>query len=349
MKILKDILSRLSDMRGISGFEYSFSEKISELFRPYADKVYTDTLGNVIAEKKCGYENAPKIMIEGHMDEIGLMVSEIDENGFIGFVNVGGIDERILPSSEVVIHGTKDIKGIIGSKPPHLQTRDESKKAMKPEDMFIDTGYSKEELDSIVSIGTAITMNQSVGEMKCGNISLKALDDRAGVAVILDVMKSVADKKLSADIYAVATVQEEVGLRGAKTAAYEINPDISISIDVCHGITPDNSKDAFECGCGAVISLGPNIHPKLGKKLIETADKNKIPFEIDVDGGYTGTNAWAIQTARMGVATALLSIPLKYMHNPVETMKISDVEAVRDLIVSFIENTDRNAEDWLCF
>lgn len=346
---MKELIKKLSDMRGVSGFEYGFSDEVSKLFEPYADKVYTDALGNVIAEKKCGKENALKIMIEGHMDEIGLMVSGIDENGFLSFVPVGGIDERILPSAEVTVHGKHDIRGVIGAKPPHLQSADESKSAMKIEDMSIDTGYSYDEVIKIVSVGAPVTMRQSVGEMKGGSISFKALDDRAGVAAVIDAFERLSKYSLSADVYAVATVQEEVGLRGAKTAAHIVNPDISISVDVCHGITPDNSENAFECGSGCIISLGPNIHPKIGKRLIKLADRYNIPFDIDVDGGYTGTNAWAVQTARCGIATALLSIPLKYMHNPVETAKLSDIRATSDLIVRFIENSDEFAKEDLCF
>lgn len=342
---MRDIIEKLSDMRGVSGFEYSFSEKVESMMRPYADECFTDSLGNVIAVKKCGRENAVKVMIEGHIDEIGLMVSGIDENGFVSFVPVGGIDSRILPSSEVILHGTRDIKGVIGAKPPHLQTKEESEKPMKLTDMSIDTGFNREELCKIIRIGTPITFAQSVGMMKGGSLSLKALDDRAGVGVVIDVLRRIGKASLNADVYAVATVQEEVGLRGAKTASYLVSPDIGISIDVCHGETPDNSADAFPCGCGTVISAGPNISPALRRRLTDTAKRHRIPFEIDVDGGYTGTNAWVIQTARYGVSTALLSIPLKYMHNPVETMKLSDAEATADLIVRFIEELEGDIEN----
>lgn len=345
---MKDLVQKLSDMRGVSGFEYSFSQKIEKFFCELGNESFTDSLGNVVAVKKCGRENPLKIMIEAHMDEIGLMVSGIDDKGFLSFVSVGGIDTRILPGSEVTVHGTRDIIGVIGAKPPHLQEAGEDKKALKSEKMYIDTGYAFEEILEIVKVGTPITLNQSVGEMKEGSISFKALDDRAGVAVIADVLRRIKDTDICADVYTVATVQEEVGLRGAKTAANLISPHISISIDVCHGITPDNSSDAFDCGSGVVISRGPNIHPGLGKRLIDTAKVNDIPFEIDVDGGYTGTNAWAIQIAGTGVATALLSLPLKYMHNPVETMKLSDLQATSDLIVKFLEGLDSNWEEWLC-
>ncbi len=345
---MEDLVRKLSDMRGVSGFEYSFSDKVTEIFKNLCDECFTDTLGNVVAVKKCGKENPLKIMIEAHIDEIGLMVSGIDENGFLSIACVGGIDKRILPSSEVIVHGMRDIKGVIGAKPPQLQTADESKKSMKLEDMSIDIGYSKEEAEKLVCVGTPVTFEQSVGRMCNDTISYKALDDRAGVAVLGDVLRKIKDKNLGVDVYIVATVQEEVGLRGAKTATNLIKPDISVSIDVCHGVTPDNSKDAFDCGSGVVISKGPNIHPELSKKLIDIAVENKILFEIDVDGGNTGTNAWAVQIAAGGVATALLSLPLKYMHNPVETMKLSDLEATSELLVKFLEETDEKAVEWLC-
>lgn len=346
---MKELIKKLSDMRGVSGYEYSFSEEIEKLMQPFADECFTDALGNVVAVRKCGRENAPRIMIEGHMDEIGLMVSDIDEKGFISFVSVGGIDSRILPSSEVIIHGKKDIKGVIGAKPPHLQTATESKKPVKRKDMYIDTGYTRDELCEIVGVGTPITFEQSVYELKGGNISLKALDDRAGVAIVIDVLRRISRLSLDVDVYAVATVQEEVGLRGAKTAAQLVMPDISISIDVCHGETPDNSTDAFPCGCGTVITTGANICPPLRKRLVETASRHRIPFEIEAEAGNTGTNAWIVQTAGCGIATALLSVPLKYMHNPVETMKLSDVEATSDLLVRFLEEAGADVEEWLCF
>ncbi len=345
---MKKLIKELSDLRGISGFEYRISDKIAEYFRPYADDVTVDTLGNVIAVKRCGKENAKKIMIEAHCDEIGLMVRDIDDRGFVTMAMVGGIDARILPSSEVVIHGRKDVPGVIGAKPPHLQEADEAKKASKLTDMAIDTGMNADEVKKYVSVGDSITLAQSVGELGGGQFSGKTLDDRAGVAALITTMKNLMKIKTDVDVYAVAAVQEEVGLRGAKTAAYSINPNLAIAVDVCHGITPDNSDNAFETGSGAVISIGPNIHPKLQKRLSETAEKYHVKTELDVDGGDTGTDAWAIQVSRCGVPTALLSIPLKYMHTSVETLSVSDVSAVSELLTYFIQNLDDSLEEWLC-
>ena len=345
---MEELIKSLSDLRGISGFEYRISDKIAEFFEKYADSVEKDRLGNVIAVKKCGKENAKKVMIEAHIDEIGLMVNDIDDNGFITFVPVGGVDRRILPSLEVIVHGKRDLPGVIGAKPPHLQESGEQNKSTKIEDMAIDTGFCAEKVRELVSVGDSITFAQSVGKLSEKEFSGKTLDDRAGVAALVNTMKNLMKIKTEVDVYAVAAVQEEVGLRGAKVAAYGVEPDIAIAVDVCHGITPDNSYNAFETGSGAVISIGPNIHPKLQKRLNETAEKYHIKYELDVDGGDTGTDAWAIQVSKCGVPTALLSIPLKYMHTSVETLDIGDVEAVSELLTCFIQNLDGNPEEWLC-
>lgn len=345
---MKELIKDLSDLRGISGFEYRISEKIADCFREYSDEVKIDNLGNVIAVKRCGKENAKRIMIEAHCDEIGLMVRDIDERGFITFAAVGGVDGRILPSSEVVVHGKKDLPGVIGAKPPHLQETGEAKKSSKIADMAIDVGMSADEVRRYVSIGDSITFAQSVGELGKTQFSGKTLDDRAGVAAIITVMKNLMKIKTEVDVYAVAATQEEVGLRGAKTAVYSINPALAVAVDVCHGITPDNSDNAFETGAGAVISIGPNIHPKLQKRLSQTAEKYHVKTEIDVDGGDTGTDAWVMQVSGNGVPTALLSIPLKYMHTSVETLSISDVSAVAELLTYFIQNLDGDMEEWLC-
>ncbi len=344
---MKKILKTLSDMRGVSGFEYRISDNIKNMFSPYLDDVYINNSGSVVGVKKAD-NPIGKVMIEAHMDEIGLMVKGIDEKGFLTFVNIGGVDGRILPASEVIIHGKKDVWGVIGAKPPHLQTADESGKILKIKDMAIDTGLDANVVKSLISVGDSITMSQSVGELLNENFSGKCIDDRGGVAILLKVMEDLQSKNLPYDLYFVATVQEEVGLRGVKTVSYEINPDMAIAIDVCHGITPDNSYNAFETGSGTVISKGPNIHPKISKKLIDIAKEKEIKYSIDVDGGDTGTDAWAIQVARSGIATGLLSIPLKYMHTSVETVSLFDLEETKKLIVEYLCDL-KGGFDFLCY
>lgn len=345
---MKELIKTLSNMRGISGYEYRINEKVREMLLPYCDSAEIDRLCNVIAVKKCGKANAKKVLIEAHIDEIGLMVKDIDENGYITIVNVGGIDPRILPSAEVIVHGKRDIKGVIGAKPPHLLEDGEADKSSKMKDMAVDTGLLAEEVKSIVSIGDSITMATEATELLGDRITGKSLDDRACVAAVITVLKNLEKVKLPVDVYAVCAAKEEVGGFGAMTAAYSINPDIAIAIDVCHGITPDNSKDAYEIGDGCVITMGPNIHPGISERLISTAGEYNIKHQLEVEGGNTGTDAWVMQVVGEGIPTGLLSVPLKYMHTTVETISVSDVKAVSDLLTFFLQNLDCEMEEWLC-
>ena len=345
MKNLENIIKQLSDLRGISGFEYRISDEIVKMLEPYCDEISIDALGNIIAFKK-GKKSNRKIMLEAHFDEIGLLVSDIDENGFLSFINIGGVDSRILLSSEVIVHGKKDIKGIIGAKPPHLQDSDEAEKSVKIKDMCIDTGLSVDEVRKNIIIGTPVTLSQSIGMLLNNNISLKTLDDRMGVAAILEIFKTAS---IDADLYASVSVQEEVGLRGAKVSSFSVMPDFAVAIDVCHAVTPDNSSEAFDAGSGVVITVGPNIHPAISEKLKEIAKNNDIKFNVEASGGHTGTDAWAIQVAGGGIPTALLSVPLKYMHTCVETMSLDDFNALVSLINKFLEESNEFSEDWLCY
>ncbi|MCR4693297.1 MAG: M20/M25/M40 family metallo-hydrolase [Firmicutes bacterium] len=343
---MKDLIKKLSEMRAVSGFEHRINREIQEMLLPYCDEVGIDALGNVIGVKYCGIERAKKLLLEAHIDEIGLMVKNIDENGFITVVNVGGVDTRILPAMEVIIHGKRDIKGVIGAKPPHIMSEGESEKAVKMEDLAIDTGLMAEEVKRLVSVGDSITFFTEAKALADGQLTGKSLDDRASVAALIKVMENLSDKQLTADIYVVLATKEEVGGFGAMTATFSIVPDFAIAIDVCHGITPDNSYDAYEVGDGAIITCGPNIHPAIFERLVNTAKKHNIKFKIDVDGGNTGTDAWQIQVVKEGIPTGLLSIPLKYMHTLVETIKVSDVEAVCDLVTAFAD--ELSEEEWIC-
>lgn len=345
---MKELIKTLSNMRGISGYEYRINENIKNMLEGLCDDVTIDSLGNIIAVKKCGKENAKKVLIEAHIDEIGLMVSDIDENGFISIVNVGGIDPRILPSAEVIVHGKRDIKGVIGAKPPHLLADGEGEKSSKLKDMAIDTGLSADEVKKIVSIGDSITMESNCTELLGEQITGKSLDDRACVASVITVLKNIQSEDMPVDVYAVLAAKEEVGGFGAMTAAYKINPDIAIAIDVCHGITPDNSKDAYEIGDGCVITVGPNIHPKISDRLISSAKELEIKHQIEVEGGNTGTDAWVMQVVGEGIPTGLLSVPLKYMHTTVETISVSDAKAVSELLTFFLKNLNDEMEEWLC-
>lgn len=347
---LRDTLLKLIEPWIPSGSEPSNNVLIKEVFREYCDEVEDDVLGNVIGMKK-GNSGDFKVMMAAHMDEIGLMVKQIDEKGFINFAFVGGVDQRILPAQRVIIHGDRDVLGIIGTKPPHIQDIEERKKAIKHEDMFIDTGLSVEEIKEYVKIGDYITFERTPIELVNQRWSSNAQDDRAGVAVMLWALKELDRLHFDVDVYAVATAQEEVGLRGAIVSSFEIYPNIGIAIDVCHGNMPDvPENEAQKLGEGPVITLGPNIHPKLSAKFRELAEDYNIPFQLEPEAGPTGTDAWAMQITREGIPTALISIPLRYMHTTVETLCLEDVKMAGRLIALFISSLSKEfMEELSCY
>jgi putative aminopeptidase FrvX len=344
---IKEFLTELIAVPGISGYEKCVAQLISQAFNPYCHDVKTDSFYNVYGQKM-GNGHGPKIMIAAHMDEIGLMVTDIDEKGFIRFTNIGGVDPRILLAQEVEVHGKENIFGVIGAKPPHLQRRGEASRATEIKDMAIDVGLPFDNVKELVSIGDIITFRSPLTPLKGQFISGKSLDDRAGVAVLLEAMKELDDLRFSADVYFVATVQEEVGVRGATISAYQLAPDIGIAIDVTHGDTPDAAKDdTFAMDKGPVIGIGPNMHPRLTQKLMDIGTEYGIDYMTEVAPGPTGTDARSIQISRCGVPTVLLEIPLRYMHTTVETLNLNNIKQAARLLARFIASLKEDWEEWL--
>ncbi len=348
---LEDFLIKITESSGVSGFEQPVSKIIENFWGNYTDRIKKDKLGNLVAYKKGASKNPIRIMLAAHMDEIGLIVKDIDEKGFIKFTNIGGIDERTLLAQEVIIHGTKDILGIIGAKPPHLQSPEERKKTMKINELVIDIGYSKEKAQQFVSIGTPITIKRKSRKLQGEIFAAKSLDDRAGIATMIECFKELAKINHQCDIYGVATVQEEVGTRGAITSTFDIQPDIGIAIDVGFGATPDLPKDeTLDLGKGPGLSFGPNIHPKIYDRLVEVAKDYNIPYQMDLIPGKSGTDAQVMQISRFGIATGLISIPLRYMHTSVETIHMKDIKNAGKLLAYFISSLDNESlEGFLCF
>ena len=335
------LLKKLSEARGVSGYEAEVRGIIAEEFGRYADEVQTDKLGNVIGLKKGeGEEPRHRIMLAGHMDEIGLIVTK-PEQGFLHFTSVGGFDERTLLGQEVTVHGRKDLPGIIGSRPPHVLPEEEREKTIAMDKLFIDVGMGEEELERLVRVGDLVTLRRKFTQLQGDLVTGKAFDDRAAVASILVCLEGLASIRHVWDVYAVATVQEEVGLRGAITSAYGLAPDVGIAIDVTFGNQPGVSEaETLEMGKGPAIGFGPNIHPKLHQTLAEVAKELEIPYQVEPIPGQSGTDAWAIQVTREGIPTALLSIPLRYMHTSVETLSLKDVERTGRLMAGFIGRLD---------
>ncbi len=349
---LEKFLAQLTEAPGVSGYEGQMGDLVGQAFSPYVDEVRKDNLQNLIALKKGIGKNCPSIMLAAHMDEIGLMVLKIEEKGFLRVTSVGGVDERTLLSQEVTVHGKKPIIGIIGAKPPHLQQPDERTKSIKMHDLYVDCGFSEEKIKELVRVGDLITINREFTQLHKSKAAAKAMDDRAGVALILETLKELQYLKHSIDVYGVATVQEEVGTRGAFTSTYGIMPDIGIAIDVGHGHMPGilNKEDTMEMGEGSGIGLGPHVHPKIRKKLTELADELKIAYQIEPSPSPRGTDAYAMQITRSGVPTALISIPLRYMHTSVETLDLEDIKSAARLLANFIARIDHEFVEGLkCF
>lgn len=347
----RDFLSRILDIPGVSGYEQSIAQIVAGAFKEYCSEVKTDAFLNVYGKKvDQTVPGMPKVMLAAHMDEIGLMVRNVDENGFIQFTNVGGVDQRILLAQEVTVHGREKLFGVIGAKPPHVQEPDEAKKAVKMKDMSIDVGLSPQRVKDLVSVGDIITFRSPLTHLQGEYITGKSLDDRAGVALLYETMKELSRMRFAAEVYFVATVQEEVGTRGAVISSYKITPDIGIAIDVTHGETPDSPKEeTFPMEKGPVITIGPNLHPKLTQKLMDTAKEYGIDYLTEVRPGPTATDARSIQISRWGVPTLLLGIPLRYMHTTVETLNLDIIKKSGRMLALFIASLKEGWEEWLTY
>jgi len=323
-----------------SGFEDNASKLFKDYVEKFCDEVYVDTLGNVMGVIHANRTTDANIMVSGHIDEIGLMVKYIDDKGFIYFVSIGGVDIRLLMGMRVIIHTSKGkVKGVIGQKPIHLMEAKERDIVPKQQELFIDIGAkNKKEAEKYVEIGDPVTVDFGFERLLNNRFVGRGFDDRMGAFCVAELLRVVSEerKKLSMNLYCVATVQEEIGLRGATVSAYNIKPKVGIAVDV--GFATDfpfvDPKIVGEAklDCGPIISRGPNINPKLFDIIINTAKKNKIPFQVEGSPRGTGTDANVMQLTRGGVATALVSVPLRYMHTPVEMLSEKDLENTINLL-----------------
>ncbi len=337
----KQILLELLQMKCPSGNEEQVTDLFTYSISPYVDEVTTDANGNKIAHKK---GNGKKVVLMAHADEVGLLISYIDNNGFLYFNEVGGIDTNLLPGQRVAISGKKGIvTGIIGKKPIHLQDKKDGSKDLMPEDLWIDIA-AKDKADAMekVQLGSVASYISMPLMMSDTIIASKSLDDRIGIAVLIGVAKNLQKKKSDYDIYFVASTQEELGARGAQTVTEAIIPEIGIAIDVTHATdypTTSPIKDGdISLGKGVVIPLGPNMNKALSQSFINIAENHKIPHQIEVIAKPTGTDARMIQVAGKGVMTGLLSIPCRYMHTPNEIVSLTDADNAIALLSEYLQN-----------
>lgn len=326
-----ELLKELTSAVGVSGEENNIVDLLKTKLEPYG-AVSIDAMNNVYCTFGSGYH----FLLDAHLDEIGMIVTDITDDGFIKFNRVGGIDRRMLLGYEVSIWGKEEVKGIISTLPPHLQTAEDEKKVPEFKDLSIDVGMDKEEIVKIVSLGDKITFKRNFTKLLNNQISASCLDDRSGVASVLMSLDEL--KNLPCKITVMFSSQEEVGTRGAKIGPYAKKIDEFISVDVSFAYTPTCDKaDCKEIGKGAMIGFSPILDKMISRKLVDTAKKNNIPYQCEIMNGSTGTNADVITLSENGIKGALISIPEKYMHQPMEVVDISDIESVSKLICAYVK------------
>jgi putative aminopeptidase FrvX len=326
-----------------TGYEEKIQKVVRTHMKPYAETIETDLHGNVIIGINTSAKR--KVMLAGHCDQIGLMVKHINKDGFIYVSALGGIDVGVLPGTHCTIHtASGEVQAIVGRKPIHAQTAEERGKVSNDLDkIWLDIGAANQkEAQKKVQIGDSITFKLQITELGKDLISAPGLDDKVGVFIAMEALKMCAKAKLNVGFYAVSTVQEEVGLRGAKTAAYSIDPTVGIAIDVTHATDNPGSTNPIatvcKLGSGPAISRGPNTNPVVEKMLVASAKKFKIPHQLAPSASLLGNDANAIQVSRGGVATASIGIPNRYMHTQVEVCSYSDLVNSSKLLAEFIKS-----------
>lgn len=337
-------LKRFVDTPGPSGYEQQVQRVYRERVTPYADSVETDILGNVVAVKNPTAEL--RVMLAGHADEIGFIVRYISDEGFLYFGQIGGHDAIVTVGQRVHVHTAQGpVLGVLGRKAIHLLETEERNKIPSTNDLWIDIGASnKREAEAVVQIGDCVTYAQDLQPLQGNRATARSFDNKMGCFVVAEALRLLQGKSLSCGVYATATVQEEIGLRGARTSSYHINPLVGIATDVCHAMdfpSADKKKVGdHKLGGGPVISRGANINPKVFEMLVQTAKELEIPYQIGAAPGGTGTDANAMQLNRAGMATGLIGVPLRYMHTPCEVMSLDDIENAARLMAGFVERVN---------
>lgn len=344
-----ELLRRLCDAPGAPGREDRVRTLVIEVLTPLCDEVSTDILGNVIGIKRApgsaGGKRAIRLMLSGHMDEISFLVTHIDDQGFLRFTPLGGFDPKTLTAQRVIVHGKRDLLGVLGSKPIHIMTDEEKKAATKLEDFFVDVGLPGTEVKSIVSIGDVITRQRELVEI--GNsLNGKSFDNRMGLFVMLEGLRKV--KSHAVDIFAVASVQEEIGIRGATVATKNIEPDVGIALDITVANDVPEAKaheQVTRLGNGAAIKVMDSsviCNTRIVAYMKQLAEVHDIPHQMEVLT-RGGTDTAALQRAGKGAAVGCISIPTRYVHSVIEMCHKEDIRAAIDLLAVFIENAHRES------
>ena len=334
-----DFLKRIVETPSPSGYEQPVQRLVREYAASFADDVATDVHGNVIAVLNPG---APlRVMLAGHCDQIGFLVRYIDGDGYIYVQPIGGWDPQIAVGQRMTVWTAGgSVFGVIARKPIHLLTDEERKQVVKLKDIWLDIGAKdKEQAAAMVKVGDPVTLELGFRTMLNSRASSPSMDDKTGLWVAFEALRRAHGRKLNCAFYAVSTVQEEIGLRGARTSAFRVDPHVGIAVDVCHATDCPTIEKKHEGDIaldkGPVIYRGPNMNPRVVERLVEAAGAGKIPYQLAANGAATGTDANTIQVSRSGVAAGLIGVPNRYMHSPVEVVSLDDLDHGADLLAEF--------------
>ena len=335
---MRQALERLCTCTAPSGFEGPAAAVAAELLRPLVDEVSIDRMGNVLGVRRSKTPGAPKLLLDAHLDEIGLIVTGV-EDGFLRFRSIGGVDPRMLPGRELVVLTDPPLRGLVA-----CPAGGDENKSVPLNELYVDVGLSQEEAERAVPVGTPMVYRAGCfplgEEQMCG----KSMDDRACFVTLLRAAELLRDRELDVELHIMGSTREEVSGAGAVVGTWAVAPDFCVAVDVTHGKTPDGPADkTFELGGGPAIGVGPNMTRWMTERMIDKAKEHGIPYQLEIMSGHTGTNGWEMQISREGVATSVLSLPLKYMHTPVETLSLADMEGVAQLLAAFVEHLGKEA------
>ena len=335
----REFLRELLEAPGVSGYEQAVQEVVRSYAASFADEVRTDVHGNVSLVANPGAEL--RVMLAGHCDQLGLIVSHIDDDGFVFTQTVGGWDPQQLVGQRVSIWSDGGpVPGVIARKAIHLLDEAERKQVAEIKNLWIDIGASgKEDAEEVVAIGDSATVHLGLQELRNDVVCGPAMDNRSGVWVVVEALRRAVERGLTCSLHTVSTVQEEIGLRGARTAAFGVDPHVGIAVDVTHATdcpgVDKRQRGAVKLGGGPVLVRGPNVNPVVWSRLRDTAESREIQFQVAALGRAAPNDGNPLQINRAGVATGIVQIPNRYMHSPVEAVSWTDLEAAADLLAEF--------------
>ena len=334
------VINRLSAAPGPSGFEGAVARVALDMLSPLVEEAYLDRMGNVVGLRPCGKPGAKKVLLDAHLDEIGFIITG-QEEGYLRFAPLGGVDPRMLPDRELTVLTNPPRLGVVACLPPHIQSREDMDKSQPISELYLDLGLTEEEAKAI-PIGTPAVYRTGCLALGKDLLSGKALDDRACFVILLRTLDLLEGEELDVDLVVLGSTQEETHSTGAITAAYGLQPDLCVVVDVTHGDSPDASKDkTFPLGKGPVIGLGPNCTKWISDLMRQCAKEMDLSVQLEVMSGSSGTNGWPLQVSREGIATGVLSLPLRYMHTPIETAHQGDMEDTARLLAEFIRRVGK--------